>query len=166
LSWATIVTVTAAGWTLLLPWSYGRRIGLTVWRLGYSEHPLLCAVWAAGMAAAIAAVVLQRTVDPTRNAMFAAAGSAGFALVFTGWSWGSENPDLSAEAWAGPGPALAGITGLLWLLASLGQIVTSRRAEPPLFTDYALREATTRLRRTRNHRPAATPPIHRPPPAP
>jgi hypothetical protein len=147
LSRATVVTAAAAGWTLLLPWSYGRRIGLTVWQLGFEQHPVLGVVWALGTAAAITAVVLAE------HRVLAAAGTAVAALVFTGWAWAGDDPELAAETWTGPGPALAGIAGLLWLLAALGQVVSSRRPEPALFTDYAIRDATGRLRHTRRERP-------------
>lgn len=160
LSWATIVMAVAAGWTLLLPWSFGRRIGLTVWRLGFAEHPLLCVVWAAGTAAAVGAAVLQRSAGPKRNAVLAAAGSGAAALMFTGWAWGSDTTGPAAESWTGPGPAVAGITGLLWLLAALGQILASRQPGPPLFTNYEIREATGRLRRTRRQRPTGDIRLH------
>jgi len=149
LSRATVAVAVAAGWTLLLPWSFGDRLGLTVWRLGFEEHPALCGVWGLGTAATVAALLLP----DRRRAAAATATTALAALVFTGWAWSSDGVELTGQSWTGPGPALAGITGLLWFLAALGQLVTSRTPEAQLFTEYAIRDATGRLRRTRHDRP-------------
>ncbi|MFC0626941.1 hypothetical protein [Kribbella deserti] len=139
-----------AGWTLLLPWTYSRRLGLQVWRLGIEQHPVLGIAWLLGFAAAITAWRL-------RHALIPLGVSASTALIFTGWAWQDNGLPSGSDTWPGPGPSAALTLGLIWILACVVRLLAERRRPAPPPDPKALEQARTRLRRTRAQRPLDLP---------
>ncbi|TCM51588.1 hypothetical protein [Kribbella sp. VKM Ac-2568] len=167
----TLLTALAAGVTLLLPWTFSRRLGLSVWQLGLETQPSVAFTWLAGLLTSILALALHprrqpasSSDDPARAtassrddqtrttasiySQTAAAVTALIAMLFIAGAWQTRDLGSLSDSWAGPGPALAAITGFTWLLAASAQLVASRvhQTRP---TDEALQEAVTRLRNTR-----------------
>jgi hypothetical protein len=142
----------SAGWTLLLPWDYSRRLGLQVWRLGVEEHPMLGLLWAVGFAAAGVALVVRSRSRPAGIIAISISGAA--AALFTGFAWQQTGLPASSETWPGPGPSVALTTGLLWLLACAVRLLAERVHPAAEWHEDDLRNAVDRLRRTRSTRPA------------
>ena len=156
----TLLTALAAGVTLLLPWTFSRRLGLSVWQLGLETQPSVALTWLAGLVTSILALALHPRRRPASSrddqarttasvySQTAAAVTALIAVLFIAGAWQARDLGSLSDSWPGPGPALAAITGFTWLLAASAQLVASRvpRTRP---TDEALQEAVTRLRDAR-----------------
>lgn len=150
---ATAATALVAGWSLLLPWDYSRRLGLQVWRLGVEEHPAIGLVWVVGAAATVAALLVRRRW----HGLVAISVAAAAALVFSAAAWQQTGLAPSSDTWPGPGPSVALTTGLLWLLSCTARLLAERHRPPTSWTDQELHDAVNRLRRTRADRPLLPP---------
>ena len=157
---AAAVAGLAAGWSLLLPWTYSRRLGLQVWQLGFEEHPQLGAAWVVGFAAAVVALVLRDR--PAAVVATSVAGSA--AVVFSGLAWQQIGLEATSESWSGPGPSVAITAGLLWILSCTARLLTERLRTPTSWQEYEIRDAISRLRRSRTDRPVDSPHLRPAPP--
>jgi MFS superfamily sulfate permease-like transporter len=134
----------ATGMTLLLPWTFSRRLGQSVWQLGIETQPSLLLTWLAGLITSILALLLR----PGQAAQACTAITGVIALVFIAGSWQANALDALSDAWPGPGPAFAVVTGLSWLLCLSAQLIADR-PHPTTPAPEALQTAITRLRRTR-----------------
>jgi hypothetical protein len=144
---ATLLAGLAAGITLLLPWTFSRRLGLSVWQLGIEDHPALGLTWLAGLVASVVALVVRSGQYPR----IATTITGIVALVYAGGSWQANALDSATDSWPGPGPAFAVVSGLIWLLCATAQLIADRsRTSTP--TDQQLQDAIDRLRRTRSQR--------------
>jgi len=156
----TLLTSLAAGITLLLPWTFSRRLGLSVWQLGLETQPSVALTWLAGLVTSILALALPPRHRPASTAdeptgttaniysQAAAAFTAVIAVLFIGGAWQARDLGSLSDTWAGPGPALAAITGFTWILAAGAQLIASRSHHNRPTTE-ALQEAVTRLRNAR-----------------
>ncbi|WP_433162883.1 hypothetical protein [Kribbella sp. CA-247076] len=140
----TLLAALATGLTLLLPWTYTRRYGLSVWQLGIETQPTLALTCLAG----IAATVVALTLKPGTGAQVAAGVTAVVALCCLVLGWRVTNLETLDDTWAGPGPTFTIATSVVWLLAAAAQLVAqnNKPAEPD---QAAVARAITRLRRTR-----------------
>jgi Co/Zn/Cd efflux system component len=141
---ATVLAALASGVTLLLPWTFSRRLGESVWQLGLETQPSLLLTWLAGLITSIVALTLR----PGPVAQTCTAITGVIALIYIAGGWQANTLDALSDSWPGPGPAFAIVTGLCWLLCVSAQLVADR-PHPSNPTDEALRTATTRLRHTR-----------------
>ncbi|MDX6292060.1 MAG: hypothetical protein QOH50_1135 [Kribbellaceae bacterium] len=142
---ATLLAGLVAGITLLLPWTFSRRLGLSVWQLGIENHPVLGLTWLVGLVASVVALVVRSALYPQ-----IATTITGFvAVVYAAGSWQANAVDSSTDSWPGPGPAFAVVSGVIWLLCAAAQLIAdqSRTSAP---TDQQLQDAIDRLRRTRS----------------
>jgi hypothetical protein len=156
----TLLTSLAAGVTLLLPWTFSRRLGLSVWQLGLETQPSVALTWLAGLITSILALALHPRSQPASSSDEPSRATAGIysqtaaavtgliAMLFIAGAWQARDLGSLSDSWPGPGPALAAITGFTWLLAATAQLIASRvhQTRP---TDVALQEAVTRLRNAR-----------------
>jgi hypothetical protein len=145
--WFALAMVLAAfgtGVTLLLPWTYSRRLGLSVWQLGIETQPGLTLTWAAGLIATILTLALPVGV----KSQGAAAIAGVVAVIYLAGCWQAREPAPLSDTWQGPGPAFALTTALLWLLTISAHLLATRphHSSP---SDEALTTARSRLRR--NH---------------
>ncbi|GAA1596711.1 hypothetical protein GCM10009789_58360 [Kribbella sancticallisti] len=142
---ATLLAALATGLPLLLPWTFSRRLGLSVWQLGVETQPALALTWLAGLATSIAALALH----PGARAQVAAAVTGVIAVIFVTGAWQATSVASLSDTWPGPGRAIAIITGLAWLLAAATHLLTAAApsATPPAPAD--LSAAIARLRRHR-----------------
>lgn len=150
LDWILIGITLVAAWTLLLPWTYSRRLGLQVWRLGIEQYPILGIAWLIGLAAAIATWYL-------RNRWVSLGVAATSALVFTSFAWQENGLPGGVDSWTGPGPSAALTVGLLWILACAARLLAERHRPDRQPEPAELQQAATRLRRTRTERPLDLP---------
>jgi len=139
---ATLLAALATGVTLLLPWAYSRRLGLSVWQLGIETQPTLAFTWLAGLVTTVVGLLLK----PGHKSQAAAAVTAVITLLFLTATWRVNNPAAPTDTWPAPGPALAIATSLIWLITTLPHLFNVR-AQPP--TPSTVHETITRLRRTR-----------------
>ncbi|HEY0694033.1 MAG TPA: hypothetical protein VGD71_33940 [Kribbella sp.] len=144
---ATLLAGLAAGITLLLPWTFSRRLGLSVWQLGIENHPVLWFTWLAGLVASVVALVVRSG----QYAQIATTITGMVALVYAASSWQATALDSATDSWPGPGPAFAAVSGVIWLLCATAQLIAHRRRTPAP-TDQQLQDAIDRLRRTRSQR--------------
>jgi hypothetical protein len=148
--WFARVTLLAglvAGITLLLPWTFSRRLGLSVWQLGIEDHPVLGLTWLVGLVASVVALVVRSGL----YSQLATTITGMVAVVYAGGSWQANALDSSTDSWPGPGPAFAVVSGVIWLLCAVAQLIADRsRTSAP--TDQQLQDAIDRLRRTRSQR--------------
>ncbi|TDU90569.1 hypothetical protein EV138_4161 [Kribbella voronezhensis] len=140
----TVLTALASGLTLLLPWTFSRRLGESVWQLGYEVQPSLLLAWLAGLIASAVALTLR----PGAAAQAATAITGVIALIYVAGSWQAATLDAFSDVWPGPGPAIAITTGLCWTLATSAQLIADR-PHPTTPTDDALQTTITHLRQTR-----------------
>jgi hypothetical protein len=141
---ATLLTALATGVTLLLPWTYTRRYGLSVWQLGLEIQPTLAFTCLAGLITSAIALILK----PGARAQAAAGVTAIIAIVCLAAGWQATTRDTLTDTWPGPGPALTVTTSLLWLLATIAQLVAQHNKQPePDPGDIS--RAVNHLRRTR-----------------
>ncbi|MEI8407550.1 MULTISPECIES: hypothetical protein [unclassified Kribbella] len=141
---ATLLAALATGVTLLLPWTYTRRYGLSVWQLGLEIEPALALTCLAGLITSTLALILK----PGTRAQAAAGITAIISIVCLATAWQATNLDSLTDTWPGPGPAFTIATSFLWLLATTAQLVAQshHRAGPD---QPEIARAITRLRRTR-----------------
>jgi hypothetical protein len=144
---ATLLAGLAAGITLLLPWTFSRRLGLSVWQLGIEDHPLLGLTWLVGLVASVVALIVRSGRYP----QIATTITGIMALVYAGGSWQANALDSSTDSWTGPGPAFAVVSGVIWLLCAAAQLIADG-SRPSAPTDEQLQDAIDRLRRTRSQR--------------
>lgn len=142
---ATLLAALATGFTLLLPWTYTRRYGLSVWQLGLETQPTLAFSCLAGILTSIVALALK----PGAGAQAAAGVTAIIAIVCLAVAWQATTVDTLTDSWAGPGPAFAVATSVLWLLATTAQLVAQHNNQTPGDDPADLSRAVARLRRTR-----------------
>jgi hypothetical protein len=148
---ATLLAAVASGVALLLPWTFSRRSGLSVWQLGLESQPSLAFAWLAGLLTTITALVLR----PGPKSHATAAITAVLALLYTAAAWQAKTLSTLTDSWPGPGPAVAIITGLTWLLTAAAHLLATTHTQPPPPSPEALTAATTRLR---HRQPPQTPP--------
>ncbi|TDD30795.1 hypothetical protein E1218_00325 [Kribbella turkmenica] len=140
----TLLTALATGFTLLLPWTYTRRYGLSVWQLGVETHPALAFTWLAGIVTTVATLALE----PVARARVTAGVTAVIAGSCLAVAWQATNLDPVEDTWPGPGPSFAIATSVLWLLAAVAQLVAQNN-NPAAPDEAAVVRAIARLRRTR-----------------
>jgi hypothetical protein len=140
----TLLAALATGFTLLLPWTYTRRYGQSVWQLGLETQRTLAFTCLAGIITSIVALILK----PGVGAQAAAGVTAIIAIACLATGWQAASLDTLTDTWPGPGPAFTIATSLLWLLAAIAQLVAqhNNQAGPD---DADISRAITRLRRTR-----------------
>jgi hypothetical protein len=141
---ATLLAALATGITLLLPWTFSRRLGLSVWQLGIEDQPSLALTWLAGMITSIVALALR----PGPKAQAAAAITGVIAVIFTAGAWQANSLSALSDTWSGPGPAFAIVTSLTWLLTATAHLLTTQ-THPTAPTPEALQTTTTHLRQSR-----------------
>ncbi len=141
---ATLLAALATGVTLLLPWSFSRRLGLSVWQLGFETQPTLALTWLAGLITSVVALALK----PGHKAQAAAAVTGIIAVVYLAGAWQASRLEAVADTWPGPGPAFAITTSLIWLLTTAAQLVANHKS-PATHDPASLSRAVTDLRRTR-----------------
>ncbi|WP_157979874.1 hypothetical protein [Kribbella monticola] len=129
--------------TLLLPWTYSRRLGESVWQLGFEVQPSLLLAWLAGLIAS--AIALSLRPGPAAQAATAITGV--IALIFVAGSWQATTLDALSDVWPGPGPAVAIATGLTWILSVSAQLIADR-PHPTTPTTESLQTTITHLRQT------------------
>jgi hypothetical protein len=141
---AVVLSALASGCVLLLPWTFSRRLGQSVWQLGVEVQPALTAAWIAGLLAAVGALWPR----PGLWARGATVVSGLVAMVYAAGGWQASVTDPSSDTWAGPGAAFAVVTGSCWFLAATAHLLAGRaRNGPP--DPAALADAVTRLRANR-----------------
>ncbi|WP_432942757.1 hypothetical protein ACQPXM_37625 [Kribbella sp. CA-253562] len=141
---ATLLAVLAAGVALLLPWVFSRRLGQSVWQLGIETQPTLAFTWLAGLGATVLALALR----PGQLAQVATAVSGLIALVYAAGGWQANTISPVGGAWPGPGPEVAVVTGVIWLLCAGAQLVADH-PDPVEPDEESLAHAVQRLRRNR-----------------
>jgi hypothetical protein len=141
---ATLLAGLATGVTLLLPWTFSRRLGESVWQLGIETQPSLLLTWLAGLITSILALILR----PGHVAQACTAITGVIALVYIAGAWQANTLDALSDAWPGPGPSFALVTGLTWTLCASAQLIADR-PHPNHPSDESLHRAITHLRQTR-----------------
>ncbi|MEV6285305.1 hypothetical protein [Kribbella sp. NPDC051770] len=141
---ATLLATLPAGVALLLPWAFSRRLGQSVWQLGLETQPALALTWLAGLLAAVLALVL----GPGQLAQLAAGVSGVVALVYGAGGWQANNASVLSDTWPGPGPVVALVSGLIWVLCASAQLIADR-PHPVEPDPESLANAVRRLRQNR-----------------
>ncbi|MGC4937591.1 hypothetical protein [Kribbella sp. DT2] len=141
---ATLLATLPAGIALLLPWAFSRRLGESVWQLGIETQPALALAWLGGLLAAVLALALRGG----QLAQLATGVSGVVALIYAAGGWQANTASALSDTWPGPGPAVALVTGLIWLLCASAQFIADRphTAEP---NAEELADAVRRLRQNR-----------------
>jgi hypothetical protein len=140
----TLLAGLATGVTLLLPWTYSRRYGLSIWQLGLETQPTVALTCVAGLITSAVALILK----PGLRAQAATGVTAVIAIVCLAAAWQATTLDTLTDTWPGPGPSFALTTSILWLLAAATQLLAQHNNPPsPDETDIA--QAITHLRQTR-----------------
>jgi hypothetical protein len=142
---ATLLAALATGITLLLPWAFSRRLGLSVWQLGFETQPALALTWSAGLVTSVAGLAL----GPGLRAQAAAGVTGVIATLYVAIAWQADTIASLSNTWPGPGPAVAIVTGLAWVLAAATQLLATARASATPPTPVDLSAAVARLRRNR-----------------
>jgi hypothetical protein len=141
---ATLLAAVATAVTLLLPWTYTRRYGLSVWQLGLETQPTLALTCLAGLITSAVALALK----PGARAQAATGITAIVSIVCLAGAWQATTLDTLTDTWPGPGPAFAIATSILWLLTTTAQLVAQHNNQPtPDPADIS--RAVAQLRRTR-----------------
>lgn len=141
---ATLLAALATGLTLLLPWTYSRRYGLSVWQLGIETQPALAFTCLGGIVTTVVALLLK----PGGGAQAAAGVTAIIAIACLAIAWQATNVATLTDTWTGPGPSFTIATAVLWLLAAVVQLVAQHNN--PAGPDQAdIARVVARLRRTR-----------------
>lgn len=141
---ATLLAALATGITLLLPWTFSRRLGESVWQLGLEVQPSLLLTWLAGLIASILALTLR----PGHAAQACTAITGVVALIYVAGSWQANALDALSDAWPGPGPGFAIVGGLGWILCVSAQLIADR-PHPSSPSEESLQAAIAHLRHTR-----------------
>ncbi len=121
-----LLAALATGLTLLLPWTYSRRLGLSVWQLGIETQPQLAVTWLVGLAATLALLILK----PGHRAQAAAGTVAVITLLLLAGAYQAGQLEALGDTWAGPGPAIAVVTSTCWLLTSAAHLLSHRPHHP------------------------------------
>ena len=141
---ATLLAALAAGITLLLPWTFSRRLGLSVWQLGVETEPTLALTWLAGLVTSLIPLLLK----PGYKTQAATAITAVVAVIYLAGAWQAVTVESQSDTWPGPGPAFAIITAITWLLTTAAGLITHHtHSRTPTPTDLA--QTIVRLRTTR-----------------
>ncbi|GAB2634034.1 hypothetical protein [Kribbella swartbergensis] len=141
---ATLLAALATGVSLLLPWTYTRRYGLSVWQLGIETQPTLALTCLTGLATSVIALVLK----PGAMAKAAAAVTAISSIGCVATAWQASRPETLTDGWPGPGPAFTITMAVIWLLTAAAGLVAVHH-KPARFDPDDVSRAITRLRRTR-----------------
>jgi hypothetical protein len=146
---ATLLAALATGITVLLPWTYTRRYGLSVWQLGLETQPTLAFTCLAGIITSAVALALK----PGARAQAATGVTAVIAIVCLAIAWQATTADTLIDSltgtWSGPGPAFTIAASILWLLAAIVQLVAQHNNQVAPDDPADISRAVTRLRRTR-----------------
>jgi hypothetical protein len=142
---ATLLAALATGVAVLLPWTYTRRYGLSVWQLGPETQPTLAFTCLAGIITSAVALALK----PGARAQVATGVTAVIAIVCLAIAWQATTVDALADTWPGPGPAFTIAASVLWLLAASIQLVAQNNNQVAPDDPADISRAVTRLRRTR-----------------
>ena len=142
---ATLLAALATGVTLLLPWTYTRRYGLSVWQLGIETQPTLALTCLAGLIASTVALTLK----PGPVAQAATSISAIIAIVCLAGAWQANNFETGTDTWPGPGPAFTITAAVAWLLGTTAQLVARSHHQTVAPDEDTVARTITRLRRTR-----------------
>lgn len=141
---ATLLTALATGVSLLLPWTYSRRYGLSIWQLGIETQPTLAITCLAGLITSTVTLVLK----PGILAQASTGLTSIVAIVCLATAWQATSLDTLTDVWPGPGPSFTLAASLLWLLAATAQLVAQyNKPAPPDPADIT--QAIAHLRRTR-----------------
>ncbi|TCO30295.1 hypothetical protein EV652_105289 [Kribbella steppae] len=141
---ATLLAAVATSFTLLLPWTYTRRFGLSVWQLGLETQPALAFTCLAGVITSALGLALR----PGTRAQAAAGVTAIISIVCLATAWQATTGDTLTDTWPGPGPAFTIATSILWLLTATAQLVAQHNNQvDPDPADVS--RAVDQLRRTR-----------------
>ncbi|WP_405062449.1 hypothetical protein OG474_12630 [Kribbella sp. NBC_01505] len=124
---AGLLAALVTGLTLLLPWTYSRRLGLSVWQLGLETQPQLALTWLVGLATTVALLFLK----PGHKAQAAAGITAIVSLLFLAGAYQAGQLEALGDTWRGPGPAIALATTTCWLLTTAGHLLTHRSTHHP-----------------------------------
>jgi hypothetical protein len=141
---AMLLASVASALTLLLPWTFSRRLGLSVWQLGIETQPTLALTCAAGLITTI----LTLALPPGPKSQAAAAITAVITLIYLIGCWQTRDLTPPTDTWPGPGPSLALTTATLWLLATTAHLLATHLHPTPA-TPEALTTAHGRLRHHR-----------------
>ncbi|MFK4082665.1 hypothetical protein ACI2LF_01035 [Kribbella sp. NPDC020789] len=123
---AALLAALATGVTLLLPWTYSRRLGLSVWQLGLETQPHLALTWLAGLATTVVLLFLK----PGPKAEATAAATAVVAIIVLTGAYQAGQLEALGDTWAGPGPAIALATTTCWLATAAAHLVAHRNDQP------------------------------------
>ncbi|MFC9693607.1 hypothetical protein ACFTSF_33965 [Kribbella sp. NPDC056951] len=139
---AGLLAALVTGFTLLLPWTYSRRLGLSVWQLGIETQPQLALTWLVGLLATAALLVLK----PGHKAQAAACIVAVITLLLLAGAYQAGQVEALGNTWPGPGPAIALVTTVCWLATTaahlLAQCTSHHTPDPATIT-----RTISRLRR-------------------
>lgn len=147
---AMLLAAVATGFTLLLPWTFSRRLGLSVWQLGIESHPTLALTWAA----ALITTILTLALPPGPKSQATTAATAVITLIHLATCWQARDLPLT-DTWPAPGPTLALTTTTIWLLTTTALLLAPHLHPAPPTPD-SLTTAQSRL----HHICPITPPSH------
>ncbi len=119
---AGLLAALATGLTLLLPWTYSRRLGLSVWQLGIETQPQLALTWLVGLVATVALLVLK----PGHKTQAAAGIAAVITLLLLAGAYQAGQVEALGDTWPGPGPAIALVTTVCWLATATAHLLSQR----------------------------------------
>ncbi|MEV6410768.1 hypothetical protein [Kribbella sp. NPDC051718] len=137
-----LLAAVATGVTLLLPWTFSRRLGLSVWQLGIETQPTLALTWTAGLLATI----LTLALPPGPKSQATAVITGVISLIYVAGCWQARDLPPQTDTWPGPAPTLALTTAIIWLLTTSAHLLATHLHPPPP-TEEALAEAQSRLYR-------------------
>ena len=101
---ATLLAALATGITLLLPWTFSRRLGLSVWQLGMEVQPTLALTWLAGLITSIVALALPART-PRPRPLRRSPGSSRSSIIAGAWQANARPPSPTpGQAQAPPSP--------------------------------------------------------------
>jgi hypothetical protein len=115
-------------------------LGQSVWQLGIETQPKLALTWLAGLAVSALALLRPGQLVPALSGVV--------ALVYAAGGWQATIPSPISGTWPGPGPSIAVVTGLTWLLCAAAQLVANH-ADPAEPDAESLAHAVRRLRQNR-----------------
>jgi hypothetical protein len=124
---AGLLAALATGVTLLLPWTYSRRLGQSVWQLGLETQPQLAITWLVGLATTATLLFLK----PGPKAQAVAGITAVIAVLFLTGAYQAGQLEALGDTWPGPGPAVALATTACWLLTTAAHLVAHNNNPPP-----------------------------------
>ncbi|MFB6721545.1 hypothetical protein ACFCV3_15330 [Kribbella sp. NPDC056345] len=119
---AGLLAALATGLTLLLPWAYSRRLGLSVWQLGLETQPQLALTWLVGLVATVALLMLK----PGHRAQATACIVAVITLLLLAGAYQAGQVEALGDSWPGPGPAIALVTTVCWFATTTAHLFSQR----------------------------------------